>query len=105
LFIVDIDANEGFCIISAMNRSHAVSEYGPIKFPPVYPALQVQALDAVQALHDCPVFTGHAVHGADPVVVLNVPAAHAVHAIPFGPVKPISQVHAWMVWLEAGDME
>ena len=94
LFLVDTDANERFCIISAMNRSHAVLEYGPIKFPPIYPALQVQALDAVQALHDAPVFSGHAVHSADPVVVLYVPAAHAVHAMPFGPVNPILHVHA-----------
>jgi hypothetical protein len=93
-FLVDIDANEGFRVISARNRSHAVLEYDQIKFPPIYPALQVQALDTVQALHEAPVFGGHAVHGADPVVVLYVPAAHAVHAMPFGPVKPILQVHA-----------
>ncbi len=69
-FLVDTDANEGFCTISAMNLLHAVLEYGPIKFPPTYPALQVQALDAVQALHDAPVLSGHAVHSADPVVSL-----------------------------------
>jgi hypothetical protein len=76
-----------------------------MKFPPIYPALQVQARDAVQALHEAPVFGGHAVHCADPVVVLYVPVTHAVHATPFGPVKPTLQVHDSMVGLEDGDIE
>jgi hypothetical protein len=40
---VATDANEGFHVIRATNLSQAVVEYGAIKFPPVYPALQGHA--------------------------------------------------------------
>jgi hypothetical protein len=38
-FLVDTDTIVSLCRTSAVNRSQAVFEYGPIKFPPVYPAL------------------------------------------------------------------
>ena len=39
LFLVETEAKAGLCTISAVNREHAVLEYGPMKFPPVYPGL------------------------------------------------------------------
>jgi len=44
-------------------------------------------------------------HGAGPRVSLKVPAAHAVHALPFAPEKPASHSHMELFGLAAGEME
>ena len=52
---------------------------------PVYPALHVQLVDSVQALHDAPAFAGHATHdgaSAGLVDIEKVPAGQPVHALP-----------------------
>ncbi len=52
---------------------------------PVYPALHVQLVDSVQALHDAPAFAGHAKHEgatAGLVEVEKEPAGQPVHALP-----------------------
>ena len=46
-FLVDTDVTDSLCITSAVNRLHAVFEYGPIKFPPVYPALHIVGMGVV----------------------------------------------------------
>jgi hypothetical protein len=48
---------------------------------------------------------GHVVHAPVPVVSLYVPATHAVHMPPFGPEKPVLQVHADGSELEIGELE
>ena len=52
-------------------------------------------------------FAGHCgvKHGAVPRVSLKVPAAHAVHEPPFGPVKPALHSHMELFGLAAGEME
>jgi hypothetical protein len=44
-------------------------------------------------------------HTALPVVVLYLPATHAVHVPPFGPEKPALQVHTNTVELASGELE
>ena len=50
-------------------------------------------------------FVGQLVHTAAPVVSLYVPAAHAVHVPPLGPVKPALQVQAISTELAIGELE
>jgi hypothetical protein len=50
----------------------------------VYPALQVQAVDAVHPTHEEQLFSGHAVHHGSKLELLYVAAAHAVQAFPVG---------------------
>jgi len=44
-------------------------------------------------------------HGAGPRVSLKVPAAHAVHAPPFAPEKPVLHSHMELFGLAAREME
>jgi hypothetical protein len=67
--------------------------------------LQVQAVSALHALHDAPVFTGQDVHAAVPIVFLNVKAGHTVQGPPFGPVNPRLQLQFWMDTLWMGEFE
>ena len=55
---------------------------------------------AVVALYFPP---GHSVHGAVPLTSLCVPAPHATHAPPSGPVYPASQVQCERLLLPAPD--
>ncbi len=102
--------------------SHAVQTppSGPVK-----PALHVHMLDALQPLHDAPVFDGHAiqvaasvapvvveytpapqlVHNALPVLILYLPATHAEQTPPLGPVKPTLHVQAARTELDIGELE
>jgi hypothetical protein len=93
-------------------------------FGPVYPALQVHAVTAELVLGEF-VFTGHTkqadatvaptvpeyfpakqpVHDALPLKSLYVPAPHASHGPPFGPVYPALQVHAVATELMLGALE
>jgi hypothetical protein len=43
VFLANTDVNEIFDVIRLTNLAQAVREYGAIKFPPVYPALQGHA--------------------------------------------------------------
>jgi hypothetical protein len=99
-------------------------EHGPPSGP-VWPALHVQMLDALQPLHDAPELVAHAtqvpasvapvvveyvpaaqsVHTILPVAILYLPATHVVHVPPFGPVKPALQVQAVSAELEIGELE
>jgi hypothetical protein len=55
---------------------------------PQYPALQIQAVTVVCPVAECPEFSLQAVQAAEPLSVLYVPAAHAMHVPPSGPVDP-----------------
>ena len=50
-------------------------------------------------------FVGQALHKADPVDVLYVPATQAVHVSPTGPVDPALQVQFAKAALPAGDFD
>ena len=45
------------------------------------------------------------VHAKEPVVFLYLPATHAVHVPPFGPVKPMLHVQAARAELAIGELE
>ena len=45
------------------------------------------------------------VHAIEPVVVLYVPATHAVHGPPFGPVVPMLQIHSVIPLLAESELE
>jgi len=61
----------------------------------VYPALQTQDAEAVDPVPPVPALLAvHAVHAADPVVLLYVPSAHAVHDVACDPVYPALQAQA-----------
>ena len=45
----------------------------------------------------------HSVQGLDPLTGLYLPASHATHVPPSGPVKPTSQVQFVIVVLPAAD--
>ena len=47
----------------------------------------------------------HKEQGADPDKFLNLPAIHAMHGPPFGPVNPLLQVQLLMETLPANDEE
>ncbi len=51
------------------------------------------------------VFTGHTLHAAEPETFLNVPAAHATHGPPFGPVYCALQTQAVIFVLVDGEFE
>jgi hypothetical protein len=51
------------------------------------------------------VFTGHTLHEALPDIFLNVPAAHATHGPPFGPVYLALQRQAVTFVLTADEFE
>ena len=92
---------------------------------PVYPALQVQPVDAEQPVHDAPELAGHvrqvvatvaptvaeyvpvpqSVHVALPVTLLYFPAAQVEHTPPSGPVYPTLQVQAVRALLLTGESE
>jgi hypothetical protein len=72
---------------------------------PVYPALHVQFVDTVQALHEAPVFSEHVMHAAVPDTFLNFPAWHATHRPPFGPVYPGLHEQLLSLLLFAGEFE
>ena len=100
------------------------AEHGPPSGP-VYPALHVHTLDALQPLQDAPELVAQAtqvaasvaadvgeyvlapqlVHVAEPVVVLYVPGKHAEQTPPSRPVKPTLQVHAARAELASGELE
>ena len=93
--------------------THAV--HGPPSGP-LKPALHVHCVDEVHPmpLHDAPELAGHArhvvtsvapdvaeyvpgtqtLHETLPVIVLYLPATHAVHGTPSGPLKPALHVHS-----------
>ena len=97
--------------------------HGP-PFGPVDPALQVQSVNAVLPADELE-FDGQAMHAefveaptaveyvpapqsvqtADPVDVLYLPATHAAHGPPFGPVDPALQVQFVKAELPAGELE
>jgi hypothetical protein len=79
---VDMDANEGFAATRAKNLAQMVLEYK----------------ERTQ-------FAGQAVHAAVPVDALYLPASHAVHGPPFGPVAPALQVQFVKAALPAGELE
>jgi len=79
---VDTDANEGFAATRAKNLAQMVLEYK----------------ERTQ-------FAGQAVHAADPVDALYLPASHAVHGPPFGPVAPALQLQFVKASLPAGELE
>ena len=97
------------------------AEQGPPSGPP-NPALHVQLVDTLQPLHEAPELAGQAahatsrpvvlekvpavqgVHAALPVAVLKVPATHAEHGPPLGPVYPALQIQAVTTVLEIGDV-
>ena len=85
--------------------------------------LQVQSVDTVQPLHEAPEPAGQAlvhatvrpvilekvpvvqaVHTALPVDVLKVPATHATHGPPLGPVNPTLQMQDVTAVLEMGEL-
>ena len=93
-------------------------------FDPVDPALQVQLVKAAlpageleldgQAMHvefaEAPTAAEYvpapqSVQTADPVDVLYLPATHAVHGPPFGPVDPVLQVQFVKAALPVGEVE
>ena len=82
LSCVDTDANEGLAATRAKNLAQMVLEYK----------------ERTQ-------FAGHVVHAADPVDALYLPASHAVHGPPFGPVAPAMQVQFVKAALPAGELE
>ena len=51
------------------------------------------------------VFAGHTLHAAVPEAFLNVPAAHATHGPPFGPVNPGLQEQSVMLVLPKDEFE
>ncbi len=93
LFLVDTDATEGLCIITAVNRSHAVFEYGPMKFPPVYPAPHGDGKDR------------HAVELVAAITSEYVPGVHAVHDVVDSVVEYVLFGHLVHVFEEVLDAE
>jgi hypothetical protein len=79
---VDTDANEEFAATRAKNLPQTVLEYK----------------ERTQ-------FAGQALQAADPVNVLYLPATHAVHVPPSGPVDPALQMHAVKEVLPIGALE
>ncbi len=55
-------------------------------FGPVYPAMQIHAVEDVCPEDECAEFDGQAVHPCEPLDGLYVDAPHAEHVPPFGPV-------------------
>ncbi len=51
------------------------------------------------------VFAGHTLHATGPETFLNVPAAHATHGPPFGPVNPGLQEQSVMLVLPKDEFE
>jgi hypothetical protein len=106
-----------------LNVPAAHGEQAP-PFGPVYPALQAHAVTAELVLGEF-VFTGHTkqvdatvaptvpeyfpakqpVHDPLPLKSLYVPAPHASHGPPFGPVYPALQVQAAAAELMLGALE
>jgi len=66
-------------------------------------ALHVEFAEAPTAVEYVPV--PQSLQAADPVNALYLPAAHAVHVPPSGPVDPALQVHAVKEVLPAGALE
>ena len=79
-----------------------------VQFPPsepVEPGLQVQLPMLLDPCCRDNEFVGHIKHAAEPVALLNVPAAHAVHGPPSGPEKPVAHSQAVIVVLPSGETE
>jgi hypothetical protein len=79
---VDMDANKGFAATRAKNLAQMVLEYK----------------ERTQ-------FAGQAVHAAVPIDALYLPASHAMHGPPFGPVAPALQVQFVKAALPPGELE
>ena len=89
---------------------------------PVYPLLQVQLINIELPSAEC-VYAGHwlhvdssispvpveyfpsehCAHADDPFTSLYVPAIHAIHATPSGPVYPLLQVQLVSIELPSGE--
>ena len=100
----------------AMHAAHCIPS------GPVYPLLQVQLINIELPSAEC-VYAGHwlhvdssispvpveyvpsehSEHGADPFTSLYVPAIHAAHATPSGPVYPLLQVQLVSSPLPSGE--
>ncbi len=112
LLRVDIDVNEGLGV-SAINLSLTVVGYGKMTFCGLLLSPQQSSTTVVpdsamnptgQLVHvkatlPAYVFAGHTLHAAGPEAFLNVPAAHATHGPPFGPVYPGLQEQSVMLVL------
>ena len=84
LFLVDIDANEGFGV-RAMNLAQAVLEYDAITFAKTagHVVISCGLLLDMHVHVACPLTESlpnwHGVHAVLPFTGLNVPVVHAVH--------------------------
>ena len=84
LFLVEIDANEGFGV-RAMNLAQAVLEYDAMTFTTtaVHVVIGCRLLLDMHVHAACPLTeslpNAHGMHAALPFTGLNVPAAHVVH--------------------------
>jgi hypothetical protein len=92
LFLVDIDANEGFGV-RAKNLAQAVLEYDAMTFTTTagHVVISCGLLLDIHVHAACPLTeslpNSHGVHAPLPFTALNEPAAHAVHGTsPPGPV-------------------
>jgi len=47
----------------------------------------------------------HSLHCLSPANILNVPAIHSTHTVPFAPVDPALQMHFEMLLLAAGEFD
>ena len=86
------------CIVFGLQQSdNTVLPFGDVN--PTGHA--VQELDALAEN----VFSGHTLHASEPVAFLNVPAAHAGHGPPFGPVYAALQMQFVRVGLATNEFE
>ena len=103
--------------VSAPQSSHGAAPVARLAFPashpaqaspsfPVYPALQVQAVEASLPAGEL-LFAGQAVHTQLPLLDQYSPALqelHGEHSSPLAPVKPVLQIQSERALLRASEM-
>jgi len=107
--VADVELDDGQAMHPALP---AASLYVPathaVHSPPsgpVYPALHLQAVTLSFPAADVESDDGQAKHSALPAVSLYVPATHAVHSPPSGPVYPALHLQSVTLSLPAGELE